>query len=527
VKDDSAAAFLAILRKEFAAPFVLHDAATGLPAGGERPTDERFVSGAGESVRDWFAPAAIKKVAADGRGVARSLAGARYLLQMCLFQGGRVVFVASGVFTGVAHTTAEADRECAGLARWVQSFSDRLRLADQMAGQRHAAEDGAAQAKAAWEGLLALEQVMRRVRVHRDPARNRQRVLDAVFGLLGVQTLVCVPPDGQAGVCVVGEPLLAPLDFVQLAGLLAKAPAGQAGAIFCNSPETQPWSLSFPAVSNLMAFPVCEHDAPGWVIAVNKFKGGAAASREVVPFRRSDAALLIPFVALLRLHYGAATRYQDLKELMVGLARSLTAAIDAKDSFTFGHSERVARIGVELGKALGMAGDALNDIYLAGLLHDVGKIGVPDDLLRREDDLTDEEHQQVQQHVSVGYTILADLRPIRHLLPGILHHHERMDGRGYPEQLAGDAIPLLARVLAVADAYDAMSTHRPFRTALTFSEVERRLQEGSGTQWDPQVVDAFLRVRHKIHAIRQRGVGESLRQALDGALRSDGSTTRI
>src|SRR5262249_3706701 len=151
-------------------------------------------------------------------------------------------------------------------------------------------------------------------------------------------------------------------------------------------------------------------------------------------------------------------RFQDLKELMVGLARSLTAAIDAKDSYTFGHSERVARIGVELGRALGMEGDALSDLYLAGLLHDVGKIGIPDALLQKSEKLTSAEFDIIKQHVTIGYQILSDLRPIRHLLCAVLYHHERYDGGGYPEGLAGEAIPLLARVLAVADAYDAMST---------------------------------------------------------------------
>ena len=136
------------------------------------------------------------------------------------------------------------------------------------------------------------------------------------------------------------------------------------------------------------------------------------------------------------------------------------------------------------------------------------------------DPLTTEEFEHIKQHVTIGYAILADLKPIRHLLAGVLYHHERWDGQGYPDGLAGESIPLLARVLAVADAYDAMSTNRPYRTALPVREVEDRLLKGSGVQWDPRIVEAFAQCRQKIHAIRQRGVGESLRQALDAALRS-------
>ena len=122
--------------------------------------------------------------------------------------------------------------------------------------------------------------------------------------------------------------------------------------------------------------------------------------------------------------------------------------------------------------------------------------------------------------MTIGYTILADLRQIRNLLPVVLYHHERVDGKGYPDGLAGDAIPLLARILAVADSYDAMSTTRPYREAMPCRRVEEVLTQGADTQWDRRVIEAFLRCRHKVHAIRQHGVGDSLRMAIDSALRS-------
>jgi HD-GYP domain-containing protein (c-di-GMP phosphodiesterase class II) len=180
----------------------------------------------------------------------------------------------------------------------------------------------------------------------------------------------------------------------------------------------------------------------------------------------------------------------------------------------------VARIAVELGRELGLQEDELSDIYLAGLLHDVGKIGVRDDILCKAGPLSDEEFDHIKQHVVIGYRILADLHPIRNLLPAVLHHHERIDGKGYPDGLEGDRIPLLARILAVADAYDAMSTQRRYRNALSPKEVEETLKQGAGSQWDKRVVEAFFRCRDNIHLIRQRGVGESLRHAIDGALRT-------
>ena len=292
----------------------------------------------------------------------------------------------------------------------------------------------------------------------------------------------------------------------------------------------------FPQISNLLAFVLTDQGPAGWVIALNKKGRNGRANCQTVPrqsdaaeelpaFRRSDAAVLTPFVALLELHARGSARYQDLKELLVGLTRSLTAALDAKDSYTYGHSERVARIAVELGRELGLPGDELSDIYLAGLLHDVGKIGIRDSVLGKVEPLTPEEFDHIKQHVTIGYAILSDLRPIRNLLPGVLYHHEHWDGNGYPDGLAGEAIPLLARILAVADAYDAMSTNRPYRDALPCRKVEEILTKGAGTQWDKRIIEAFQHCRHKIHTIRQRGVGDSLQLAIDGALRIDKSSS--
>jgi HD-GYP domain-containing protein (c-di-GMP phosphodiesterase class II) len=235
----------------------------------------------------------------------------------------------------------------------------------------------------------------------------------------------------------------------------------------------------------------------------------------------------MPFAALLELHLRSSRRYQGLKELLVGLTRSLTSALDAKDSYTYGHSERVARIAVELGRELGLREDEISDVYLAGLLHDVGKIGIRDEVLLKPGSLTPEEFDHLKQHVTIGYSILSDLRPIRHLLPGVLYHHEQWDGSGYPDGLAGEAIPLLARILAVADAYDAMSTRRPYRDALPSAQVEETLRKGAGGQWDKRVIEAFQRCRERIHVIRQRGVGESLCHAIDGALRTEESVSPL
>ena len=515
---DYARALGIILKKEIGVPFALYEVGSGCLAAAE--VDDRHTAPAA------LAPEAVQELAQRGQADVRTVTPGSYQLILVLYQANRPAVVAAGWFQGLAKTDDEARRESRWLSQWIQSVSERLRLSEQMITHKSAADEG--QSKTAWEGLLAVDHVIRRLRLHKEPAKNLKRIVETVFELLPVQCLICLPPTVDGEPLIEGEPLLSPDDCRDLAAALAKSPDfKEEDPLFVNHAKSPPWGSRFPAIDTLLAFPIVETAPFGWLIAINKgTKDDAGADQRgaALPFRRSDAALLLPFAALMRLQGMSGGRFQELRELVVGLARSLTSAIDAKDSYTFGHSERVARIALELGRALELTSDELSDLYLAGLLHDVGKIGVSDGVLRKMEPLTPEEFEAIKQHVTIGYAILADLRPIRHLLTGVLYHHERWDGKGYPEGLEGEKIPLLARILAVADAYDAMSTDRPYRGAVPFAEVEQRLQQGAGSQWDVRIIEAFLKCRQKIHAIRQRGVGESLRQALDGALRNKGST---
>jgi HD-GYP domain-containing protein (c-di-GMP phosphodiesterase class II) len=153
-----------------------------------------------------------------------------------------------------------------------------------------------------------------------------------------------------------------------------------------------------------------------------------------------------------------------------------------------------------------------------GLLHDVGKIGIEDGVLKKPGRLTPEEFKMIQSHVRIGVHILSDLKKLHHLLPGVAHHHECLDGSGYPSGLAGESIPLAARILAVADAFDAMSSSRPYRRRMTPVQIDDEFRKGAGAQWDPKVVDALFACRDDIDRVRQKGLGESLHQVVDDTL---------
>jgi HD-GYP domain-containing protein (c-di-GMP phosphodiesterase class II) len=184
----------------------------------------------------------------------------------------------------------------------------------------------------------------------------------------------------------------------------------------------------------------------------------------------------------------------DMEKLFLDMMKVIAAVIDAKDGYTHRHSERVAALAVRLGQQLGLSKDVSGSLELSGLLHDVGKIGVPDAILNKPDKLTAAEFAEMRKHPVHGAQILGNIksRRVSELLPGVKYHHERWDGQGYPEGLKGEDIPLLGRILAVADVLDALTSDRAYRTAMTLDEVVAMLQAQAGTAFDPTVVEAAV-----------------------------------
>ncbi len=186
--------------------------------------------------------------------------------------------------------------------------------------------------------------------------------------------------------------------------------------------------------------------------------------------------------------------YAEQHAMFMGTLAALTSAIDAKDKYTCGHSGRVAFLAAALAQKIGLDGDIVERVHIAGLVHDVGKIGVPEAVLCKAARLTDEEFALIREHPAIGHRILCGIPAFRDVLPGVMHHHERWDGRGYPHALKGDDIPLYARLIGIADTFDAMSSSRSYRDAAPREKVVAEIRRCSGSQFDPRLVGPFLEI---------------------------------
>ena len=192
----------------------------------------------------------------------------------------------------------------------------------------------------------------------------------------------------------------------------------------------------------------------------------------------------------------AYQRFVEVREMFTETVRSLAEAVDKRDTFTSGHSHRVQEISVDIGKAMRLGDEELEALEWGGLLHDIGKIGVPDSVLLKQERLTRDERMTMNAHPVLGAEIIAPVKRLAPVLPIIRHHHEWFNGSGYPDRLVGDQIPKLARVLHVADAFEAMTAARPYRmTPLTQEQALAELRKFGGIQFDPDIVDAFVRTK--------------------------------
>ncbi len=229
-----------------------------------------------------------------------------------------------------------------------------------------------------------------------------------------------------------------------------------------------------------------------WLVVALVFLALYAALALLV--RRASLTLRRQTVALKKRSLELMESYRRLEVSSLEAIETLNATVDAKDPYTAGHSQRVREIALAVARELEIAPERLDAVRVAALLHDIGKLRVPDTILLKPGRLTKDEYEVIKRHPSDGANIVCKLGRLREAVPLIRHHHERWDGKGYPDRLAGDDIPLEACVVGLADAWDAMTTDRPYHRALTCEEAAEQVHAGRGTQFAPQVVDALFRV---------------------------------
>ena len=242
--------------------------------------------------------------------------------------------------------------------------------------------------------------------------------------------------------------------------------------------------LAEPAEACLVA-PLMVWDKPIGVL-------GVSSSRPGEQYIKDDIELFGNFAAQAAVSLENTRLYERLQDTYLGAIGSLAAAIEARDPYTVGHSARVTQYAVAIAESMGLSSEEVEELRLAGLLHDLGKIGVPDSILNKAGRLSEEEYSAIKMHPALSMRIIEPLPHLGNIIPIIYHHHERYDGNGYMDGKAGDKIPLGARIIAVEDSFEAMTSDRPYRKALSREEAMSELSRNAGSQFDPEVVHHFL-----------------------------------
>lgn len=212
-----------------------------------------------------------------------------------------------------------------------------------------------------------------------------------------------------------------------------------------------------------------------------------------------DTQLVDAIASFLGTFHENAARFHEQRSMFIGTLEAVSAALDAKDRYTRGHSERVAYLATMLARVIGLDEPEIERLRIAGLVHDVGKIGVPEAVLCKTGRLTEDEFEKIKKHPRIGFNILKGIPRMEDILDGVLYHHERWDGRGYPDRLASEHIPLYGRILAVCDTFDAMSSTRSYRKAMPREKVLEEIRNCAGTQFDPQLTEPFIALNFDVY----------------------------
>ncbi|MHC4644400.1 MAG: HD domain-containing phosphohydrolase [Planctomycetota bacterium] len=396
--------------------------------------------------------------------------------------------------------------DCDYLAEMLEMFIDGFGAVQEAAEQIEMVSTELAQT---YEELVLLHKLSTNMKITESDANYLQMACDSLTDIVsvgGIAVLLEKTVDDEKKWVVTAGSGLIDIDenlAVVLQNRLAEAINNGKEALL-DSEVDKPFKYEWPSnIDSIIAAPLHGKDRTGpsltdgsliadsimgFMVAINRMDKPDFDSTDVKLFN-SVANGCAVFVENGRL-------FQDLKELFVGSLKALTNSIDAKDQYTRGHSERVAFISRWIAEKLAgrepLEEEQIHRVYLAGLLHDIGKMGIDEALLRKKGKLTEEEMNHIRAHPPIGAGILAEIKQMRDIVPGVLCHHERIDGKGYPSGLVGGQIPLIGKIVGLADGFDAMTSKRVYRDALTVEQAIAEVERGLGTQFDENVGRVFL-----------------------------------
>jgi hypothetical protein len=408
-----------------------------------------------------------------------TLPGGRTLLLLPDDAGRAAALLPAHAVTGTLPTNQ--------LAGVVRAFHADLTEADANARTLDAFSAGLSQS---YEEVTFLFRIARLLNAPDDPpaavdALCRQ-LLDVVpFGWVSLyfRPLPAVLPELRGRSLTAGVPPCPPAELVDAATRCFSTPASF-GRPRVLAPATD--ALAAATGGEVLAVPVAhDHQCVAVLLGGNRHLLDPDVTSGDMKFLGAVADLLGVF-------HENMCRFAEQREMSLGTVRALANAIDAKDAYTRGHSERVALLCAQLAAATGADPATVDRYRVAGLIHDVGKIGVPEAVLCKAGRLTDEEFGLIKKHPTIGVTILQDVPGLHDVMGGVLHHHERFDGRGYPHGIRGTDIPLIARCMALADTFDAMSSNRSYRAALPREHVLAEITKNAGSQFDPDLAPVFV-----------------------------------
>ena len=241
---------------------------------------------------------------------------------------------------------------------------------------------------------------------------------------------------------------------------------------------------------NIICVPVkVKEKIIGVLEAINKQERGG--------FNRADLSLFTSLADQVAIALDNSRLYQELEEMFFQTTDSLADAIEKRDPYTGGHTQRVTQYSLAIAKYLQLNALEKKWLKITSVLHDIGKVGIEDQILKKPDRLSPDESEMIKRHCNIGVEIIKHIRQLRESIPGVKYHHEQLDGKGYPNGLKGEEIPVLAKIIAVADTFDAMTTDRPYRIAMEREAAVKELEKCSGTQFDEKVVEAFIQAYQK------------------------------